>query len=272
MQILQNIQMHQKHPIKSFIAKGSRLLKTILFPPVCLACQTYLNPERFNLNSLESRFCDSCLQDSIYRIKVPYCIKCGIQLPESHLENHICGTCHENPLPMEKVRAVFEYKGCIKQVVPMFKYQSRLSLSRSFEHAIFQSYLKHFHSTGIELIIPIPLHVSKLRQRGFNQAYLLVRRFKQLYRKETGSLPEWEISTGMLKRIKNTQPQTGFDIKSRKNNLNNAFKVMQPDHVKDKSILLVDDVLTTGATCSEAAKALLKNGAGKVQALVLARA
>jgi len=93
-----------------------------------------------------------------------------------------------------------------------------------------------------------------------------------LYRHRFEQLPPWKIDIESLARTKKTQPQTGFNIEERKRNLKNAFSVILKQRIKNKSILLIDDVFTTGATCDEAAGALLKQGAKKVNALVLARA
>ncbi|MBU1343652.1 MAG: ComF family protein, partial [Proteobacteria bacterium] len=122
-----------------------------------------------------------------------------------------------------------------------------------------------------DLIMSVPLHTVKLRKRGFNQSFLLIRNFVTFYRQNMEQSPLWKIDSGSLVRVKKTQPQTGFDIEHRKANLKNAFKVVNLKAIEDQHILLIDDVFTTGATCNEAALQLLKHGAQKVDALVLAR-
>ena len=136
---------------------------------------------------------------------------------------------------------------------------------------MFQTFIRHFETSQIDLIMPVPLHKKKLRERGFNQAFLLIRNFVKLYQQAFEQPPSWKINTISLARIKKTQPQTGFDIDQRKANLKNAFNVVNQKTIDNKYILLIDDVFTTGATCNEAARILLKHGAKKVDALVLAR-
>lgn len=173
---------------------------------------------------------------------------------------------------MGKIRAAAEYKGLLKEAIHLFKYQSKLSIAKALEKIMQEVYASHFAHLNYDVLIPVPLHRKRLRQRGFNQAFILVRNLGESIRKSGQPAPEWRISTNCLVRIKKTAPQTGFDAVQRKRNLKNAFQVKDRKVVENQRILLIDDVLTTGATCDEAAKELLKNGARQVDAMVLARA
>lgn len=187
-------------------------------------------------------------------------------------QNHWCEACLTHPSPVSRVRAAFRYQGIIQEAIPLFKYRSKLCLARVLEIPLFQAFELYFSQEGMDLILPIPLHPSKLKHRGFNQSYLLVRHFKKTYIQAHGHSPGWVIDTRTLARVKPTLAQTGFDVQQRRDNLKEAFQIRPRAEITGKKILLVDDVYTTGATCNEAARMLLKAGAARVDALVLARA
>lgn len=239
------------------ISKG---LNQLLFPSKCLKCGRYTDTDPGSSLLLSDYFCTECAKAGISMIHSPKCTLCGLPLPESS-DARVCEACLKNPLRLRKVRGAAEYKGLVKDAVHLFKYQSRLSLAKVFEKMIQDVYNQHFASSDHDLLLPVPLHKKRLRKRGFNQAYILVR-----------NLEKKRICIHALVRKKKTASQTGFDMVQRKQNLKNAFEVKDKKAVENKSILLVDDVLTTGATCNEAAKELLKHGASRVDAMVLARA
>lgn len=114
-----------------------------------------------------------------------------------------------------------------------------------------------------DLILAVPLHVRRVRQRGFNQSLLLAR--------ETGRIAGIGVSSGALIRHRWTVPQVGLDEKSRRENVRGAFKIKEPACIKDKTILLIDDVFTTGSTVNECAGVLMTGGARAVDAITLAR-
>lgn len=244
----------------------SRFFKDLLFPFRCVSCRTLLDPE--SPDSADAFFCPDCLRQGIPRFGPPFCPRCG-HLFETG-ENHTCEACLKRLPRIGKVRAALVYDGLVRKALPLFKYGSRLSLGRLFEPMLYECFDRYFPDTDI--LMPIPLHVRKLRQRGFNQSFLLMRHFVRQYRRTYGVSPPWHVDVRSLERVRYTQPQTGFDIVQRRRNLKNAFALVRPGRVKDRRILLVDDVYTTGTTCTEAARVLLKGGASSVDVLVLARA
>ncbi len=248
-----------------------RMLEALLFPKKCLKCGIYMEESKDGPHTLESCFCGHCMKEGVYPIVPPFCTCCGIRFHAGFNENHVCGACLKTPLKLGQVRAAAEYKGIIQAGIQLFKYHSKLPLAKTFERLLFQTFLQYYENLPIDLVMPMPLHRTKMRKRGFNQAWFLSRNFKKLYRQTFQRLPSWDMDMDSLVRIKKTLPQTGFDIEERKKNLNNAFKIVREDRIQAKHILLVDDVFTTGATCNEAAKELLKKGAKRVDALVLAR-
>lgn len=122
------------------------------------------------------------------------------------------------------------------------------------------------------MVIPVPLHERKLRIRGFNPSFLLVRNWARIFEMLNGHLPVIPVEKDILARKKWTAPQTGLGRKERLQNIKNAFAVKDTSKINGKKILLVDDVYTTGATANECAKVLLKGGSKQVDVLTLARA
>lgn len=248
-----------------------RMLEALIFPKKCLKCGIYMEESGGDPHTLDACFCGHCMKEGVYPIVPPFCTSCGIRFHNGFNDSHVCGSCLKTPLKLGQVRAVAEYKGIIKDGIQLLKYHSKSAVAKTFERMMFQTFLQYYENLPIDLIMPLPLHRSKMRKRGFNQAYYLSRNFKKLYCRSFQRRPVWDMDISSLIRIRKTLPQTGFDIEERKRNLKNAFKVVQKDRIRGKHILLVDDVFTTGASCNEAAKELLRQGAGRVDALVLAR-
>jgi ComF family protein len=240
----------------------------LVFPDKCLGCGKYI--EDSTDEPLNVCFCKTCLGPALPVFNHPFCPACGRCFEAG--PDHLCGACLEAPMAMDSVRAAFVYKGLIQKALGLFKYQSKLSLTRPFEHHLFQAFATHFDMDRFHFIVPIPLHSAKAKSRGFNQSYFLVRNFPRLYRAAYGRPAPWRIDIKGLARIRATVSQTGLDPKARKKNLTRAFACPKPERIKGKHILLVDDVFTTGATCHAAAQTLLASGAASVAVLVLARA
>ena len=288
-----NIKFHKcfsMYPL-AVIKKTVKFVEQLVYPLKCIKCGTYIDPDFVKPNTIYTCFCDICMQAGLYPIGSAYCVKCGLKYKwnfektlnhdfEHHpnhpnhenCKNYVCQTCIKTPFKVGKVRAAVEYKGIIKEAIPMFKYSAKLAAAKVFEQLVFQTFLRHYEKTDIDLIIPMPLHKHRLCERGFNQSFLIIRNFDKLYRQHCKQSPSWRIDTSCLIRIKQTKSQTGFDTEQRKKNLSKAFKIVIPEIIRNKHILLTDDVFTTGSTCNEAAVELLKHGAARVDVLVIARA
>lgn len=240
--------------------------------------------------------CTECLEQGFTPIHPPFCTSCGKPFSSSGLGNHLCSDCilaaKKGRPAVGRVRAFGCHELLLRDLVHQFKYGKKIYLARPLGRFMFHTFMDQFSCLSsscpsssasyypstidsvdpIDLIIPVPLHTRRLRERGFNQAYLLVRDFPQLWTATTGTPPEWTISNTIFLRSRNTPSQTGFDRKDRLKNLRDAFTVKNPEKIKDKRILLIDDVYTTGATSGEAASTLLDAGAKSVDLLVLVRA
>ncbi len=211
-----------------------------------------------------NRVCAPCLA-GIDRLREPLCAVCGIPVGA---DGAWCGRCSAAPPHFGRARAIAAYRdgvaedaGVIGSIIRRHKYGLDQSLSRALAECL---------GTGLplgdsdyDLIIPVPLHRSRLRWRGFNQAAMLgatvARRLAR------------PLDLTNLTRLRATPPQTARDRRERRQNIHNAFAVRRPARVANRSVLLVDDVMTTGATADECARTLLRAGARRVDVLTLAR-
>lgn len=262
-----------------FTSIANNFIKTIrqvLFPGHCLKCKAIISPlAPDNVKGascrFEDTFCPDCRGSGVKVIQAPMCTFCGSPFDNQNARNHVCESCLTYPLKLNKVRAHSRYDGILKEAIHLFKYQSELSLAKAFEKMVSEVFKGEYLSQPPDIIMPVPLHKTRLKKRGFNQAYILVRHLDQWFEKTHGKRSPWRLDTRTLVRNRKTMPQTGLDIEQRRKNLKNAFEVKNRAVIKDKYVLLIDDVFTTGATCNEAARQLISGGAVKVDALVIAR-
>lgn len=232
--------------IRKKISYWSNALVDLVLPPRCIACAQI---------STDLPFCKIC-QLSVSNVTNP-CSRCGIP----NLGSSSCPNCSQNPLHFDLASAPFLYGGQVAVAISRFKYEG-LSYLASFLGTLLYQYLQSIECTA-DLVVPVPLHQKRLKQRGYNQSALLAR--KLAYK---AKIP---LSCTALVRIKNTLPQTQLNRKERWNNVKNAFWV-NPKKVDGRSILLIDDVMTSGSTATSCSLALKENGATKIHVLTLARA
>lgn len=228
----------------------------VIFPSQCLGCAEILHPSAGQI------FCPAC-SDEIEVITAPACPVCGTTFPDSPATNHLCGECLENKTYFSLARAVFSYETHILKAIHQFKYARNMSVGETLA-----SFMAGFSFSGIDfadysLIIPVPLHIKKLRERGFNQSLILGRALEKKH-----MIP---VDFSVLKRKKFTLAQAGSNRNERKQNIKDAFEVKNVKRIKGNNLILVDDVYTTGATANECAKILMGEGAKKVAVLTLAR-
>lgn len=212
----------------------------------------------------------SKIADAVYPPRCPFCDK--------FISEHgrICGPCDRSLIRLDsdavfahlpklwfiKCRSLFAYDGPVKDAVHNFKYNERLDLARYFGTEL-------CHEAGkigqFDLIVPVPLHRRRLAARGFNQSALIASKLAKLL-----SIP---TDLDSLQRVKNIDPQVGMERDERIKNVKGAFAVLpkRVQKISDRNILLIDDVLTTGATVNECSKVLIKFGAESVRVLTIAR-
>lgn len=165
------------------------------------------------------------------------------------------------------------YGGKLRQVVLRLKFagDERLGVRLGELLAPIWDALPQVGEFGSPLIVPVPLHPSRRRERGFNQSELLAAGLVRARGKQKGRAA-LEVDRVCLRRKRATPPQTGLSVAARRENLRGAFEVVKPEAVRGHAIVLVDDVMTTGATLSACARALKRAGAARVMGLTLARA
>jgi ComF family protein len=169
-------------------------------------------------------------------------------------------------------RAPLVYDQTILNVVHCYKYKGKIQLAGPLGGLLLATFNCFWDKDSIDVIVPVPLHFKRLRKRGFNQVFLLIRNWKKFAAASHIDLSGVRIERNAIVRAASTSPQTGLGRKARMTNIKNAFKIQYKEKIKDKTILLVDDVYTTGATVNECARLLLKGGANHVDVLTLARA
>ena len=231
-------------------------LLDILYPRRCFACDKSLHEEK------NSYICENCLE-KIKESEARRCARCGFELgPGITTSGKGCPECENTSLRFDRSFFVSDNKGPLQNLIHQFKYHKHVSLIKPLGDLLI-GLLPQDIIPEIDIVVPVPLHWKKKQERGFNQSELMA---KKICRKL--SLP---ISINNLHRVKNTLSQAQLSRLQRQKNVNDAFKVKNPDLFLEKNVPLVDDVLTTGITASECARNLKNAGAKKVYLLALAR-
>lgn len=216
----------------------------MLFPKRCPICDKVLGLSG-------EKICPSCRKKLIY-IQSPFCKKCGKQIEDDTKE--YCRDCETNPHEYDEGRAVFLYP-CIRRSIYRLKYKNRKEYAKFYGEEMVKVLDDTLARWDVQAIVPVPLHKTRLKKRGYNQAELLA--------KELGKITNIPVVTGLVVRDKNTTPQKSLNAVERQNNLENAFKLVAND-VKLTSIVIIDDIYTTGSTIDAMARAMKLAGIKKV--------
>jgi ComF family protein len=230
---------------------GATLLEFFL-PRMCLFCGVPVGEQAV------VAVCPAC-EAQIQWVESPLCTCCGMMFAERDGLDHLCGECQTDPPPFARARAAALYDGPVAQAITGFKFSRQLAFLPVMQHWLKRPICLELVEAA-DLLLPVPLHPKRIKHRGFNQAILLAQAF-----------PQAPVAPEALGRTRHTQPQVGLKPKERRDNVKGAFSVTDPALVKDKHVLLVDDLYTTGATAKECAKILLKAGACQVEVLTVAR-
>lgn len=235
----------------------------IIYPPRCTICQEFLLKDTQREQDRLSSFCRACSAD-FRKITSPICTVCGTPFVSKVGGDHLCEDCVRKRPFYEATRAPYLYEGSLMTAIHQFKYGAKSFIADSLGPLLAQFAKTRFKESDNFLTIPVPLHPKRLQERGFNQSLLLARHVaRQLHT---------ELDYLSLRRVRDTVPQTGLGKEERRKNVRGAFHVKAPDVVKEKVVLLVDDVSTTGNTLNECARVLRKSGCNRIFCLVLAKA
>jgi ComF family protein len=180
----------------------------------------------------------------------------------------LCGPCRLGEQEFDLARSYGLYSGNLRKAILYLKFHGRENLGHRLGALLARVWAALPDSA---VLAPVPLHPSRRRQRGFNQAELLARGLVRELRKQE-RLRGLRLETGALHRIRPTVPQVGLSVSARRENVSGVFAVRRPQEVRDRTVVVIDDVMTTGATLSACAAALKQAGASRVLALSLARA
>lgn len=232
-------------------------LLNIIYPKTCLVCHS-----RLENNTVDNSLCTNCRQEIKKNIP-PFCVICGRQIRGNQIYKNVCPNCLRRNFCFDRALSPCVYEGVIRELIHKFKYQNKGYLNRLLTGFLIEFIRQNRITTQLfDLVMPIPLHQTRLREREFNQAELLARRIAQEFCLVLSSSNLWQ------KHHRKTQME--LKKTQRWENIKDSFALRNPSQVKGKNILLIDDVLTTGATCSEASSTLKAAGAEIVWVLTLA--
>lgn len=246
--------------LREHIASIAGGLVDLVYPPVCLLCETELSV---------GALCHKCVQD-FQPVHPPFCDRCGEPISVGKI---VCRRCEVGPGPAyDWAQAPFQYDGPMLRAIHRFKYDGKTALAEPLGLLLSQSLdvktslVDPDRDPGLplfDLLIPVPLHGSRLRRRGFNQA----ERIALVVARERGLT----LETNAIRRVRATRTQTAMSEAKRAANMRGAFHVADPGLIERKSILVIDDVLTSTNTAREVARTIAGAGATRVCVLALAR-
>lgn len=197
------------------------------------------------------------------KIKSPLCAVCGVPFANRDGEDHLCGDCSTIKRPYASARSVLAFNGSAKESIHRMKYNSLFSVVEPLGEMLARIVEEGGARYEDALLVPVPLHRLRLKERGFNQSLLLARAVSKKL--------SLDLDFSSLKRSKATRSQIDLSGKEREENVKNAFILDDPEMIKGRKTLIIDDVYTTGSTVSECAKTL-KQASSEVHVLTLARA
>lgn len=227
---------------------------SLLYPPRCEICAAQIGWEEY--------LCETC-GGKARRIEPPFCQTCSAPFDGDITTEFSCANCHDRHFHFTHAVSCFRSRGVVRELIHRFKYDGEFHLRHPLAGWLAETMGdERIARQRVDLLVPVPLHARRMREREFNQAEVLAR----LLTARTGVVTE-----NCLERVRYTTTQTRFDRAERMENLRNAFGMRKTANVRGRHLVLVDDVLTTGSTLDECARVLLRAGAASVRAITVAR-
>jgi competence protein ComFC len=230
-------------------------IASLLYPPVCAICRENVRAGEY--------LCDQC-EAKLIRIVAPFCQKCSEPFQGAITGTFTCANCAHREIHFEAAVAAYRSRGIVREIIHHFKYGRQIYLRHLVARWLCAAMDdERLRGCRFDVVVPVPLHPTRQRERGFNQASLLA------------ELLSAEVSTPLkflLERSRYTTTQTALDRAERMENLHNAFRLRKNMDVRGLRVLLIDDILTTGSTLSECSRILKSAGAISVHAVTAARA
>jgi len=237
---------------------GSTLeaLTDLIYPAHCLMCETHL-PNRSTVH-----LCEIC-REEISTFDGNVCLKCGHPCGPHVPSEKRCPNCYNRRLHFARAVSVGRYSGTLKDLIWGLKFRRDPVYAVPLSRLMSDTVRRHGLERDADIVVPVPLHRKRRAERGFNQAEALA----QELARELGL----RLSLENLRRIRPTPSQTRFNRQQREQNVKGAFAAARPGEYAERRLILVDDIMTTGATTSECAKTLYAAGARSVAVVTAAR-
>ncbi len=245
--VLKSIGLRVPNLLRDIVETGI----VFLYPAKCRVCEAFLE-----ITSIPY-ICADCWHD-IQFVEPPWCDICGT--PDVR---GLCDECATDPPRYGKLRSIAFYQTTLQHAIHLFKFEKKQAFARHLIHLINAHIPIDCCIVDYDFILPVPIHKKRLRERGFNQATLLAKGVAQ-----TKGVP---VLTDTLVRHKHTVAQSSLGMEARQHNIIGAFEIPNPAVIRNKRLLIVDDVFTTGATIREAVNELWKADPAEVDVLTLAR-
>jgi competence protein ComFC len=242
--------------IQSYLRSTWDAALNLIFPPVCQIC-------REERAGIQTGYVGGECWSQVRFVTAPFCQRCGLPYAGNVTGSFVCGNCEDVKFHFRFARSAVVANPLVLQVIHRYKYNRALYFEPFLADLLVRQAVPSLQYEKWDLIVPVPLHPAKEREREFNQAERLARHLSR-----ATHIP---VNASLLRRVKPTETQTHLNREERAGNVRDAFAPRGPEKLNGEKIILLDDVLTTGATTSACARVLRRAGAGDLCVWTVAR-